>query len=36
MINFSGVDEDQNVVESIHKKIFQMKMNIVQLMMEIS
>ena len=31
MINFSGINKHQDVADSIHKKLFQMKQNMVQL-----
>ena len=31
MINYSGFDKHQDIAESIHKKLFQIKQNIVQL-----
>ena len=31
MINYSGIEKHQDVAESIHKKLFQIKQNIIQL-----
>ena len=31
MINFSRTDKHQDVAESVHKKLFQMKWNMIQL-----